>query len=212
MKDVAIFLYHRSGVLARIWAAAGYTCYCVDVQHSIRRPRVEGRIHYVWGDCRTWIPPEDITDRIAFFTAEPPCTHVTVSGARDFRTKGTAMLRDSLEMFSAAYSAAHWSGAPFRIENPVGKFSDHMLPPDHTFQPWEYGDPWTKKTCLWVGNGYVMPPKTHSVPPPGTTNKIWLMPPSEERANLRSETPPGFARAEFLANGHVLTEKSDGLG
>lgn len=35
VKDVAIFLYHRSGVLAHIWAAAGYTCYCVDVQHSL---------------------------------------------------------------------------------------------------------------------------------------------------------------------------------
>jgi hypothetical protein len=208
VKNVAIFMCHRSGIAARPWAEAGYECFCIDLQHSIRRARKDGRIWFMWGDCRTWVPPEDIRGRIAFYAAEPPCTHVTVAGARDFRTKGTALLRDSLEMFSACYTQGCWSGAPFRIENPVGKFSDHMGKPDHTFQPWEYGDPWTKLTCLWVGNGYVMPTKTRTTPPEGTTQKIWLMPPSEERADLRSETPQAFARAEFHANGRNLLEQA----
>lgn len=111
-------------------------------------------------------------------------------------------------MFSACYMQGVWSGAPFRIENPVGKFSDHMGDPDHYFQPWEYGDLWTKKTCLWTGNGYVMPPKKYVEPPAGTTEKIWKMGPSEDRAAMRSETPPGFALAEFHANGKNLLEKA----
>lgn len=45
-----------------------------------------------------------------------------------------------------------------------------------------------------------MPEPSHTIMPEGTTQKIWLMAPSEDRANLRSETPPGFARAVFQAN------------
>jgi hypothetical protein len=204
IKDVAIFLCDRSGVMAQPWADAGYRCLCVDIQHSIRRPRTEGNVTFMWGDARTWVPPEDCAGRIAFFAAFPPCTHVAVSGARDFRTKGTAMLRDSLELFSACYSAGRWSGARFMVENPIGKFSDHMLPPDYFFQPWEYGDLWTKKTCLWTGGGFVMPPPINKEPPPGTTERIWKMPPSDERSDIRGETPPGFARAVFEVNGARL--------
>lgn len=204
MKDVAIFLCDRSGVMAAPWAGAGYECVCVDVQHSIRRPRQEGRILYQWGDVRTWVPHENVAGRIAFMAAFPPCTHVANSGARDFRTKGTALLRDSLELFSSCYSACRWSGAPFMIENPIGKFSDHMAQPDHMFQPWEFGDLWSKRTCLWTGGGFVMPVPLHIEPPPGVTEKIWRMSPSDDRSDLRGETPPGFARAVFAANGRHL--------
>lgn len=210
MKDVAIFLCDRSGVMAEPWAQAGYRCYCIDIQHQIRvlaRTKAYpsgGYIVFQWGDVRTWVPPEHLAKCIAFLAAFPPCTHVAVCGARDFRTKGTAMLRDSLELFSACYSAGRWSGAPFMIENPVGKFSDHMMPPDYSFQPWEYGDLWTKKTCLWTGNGFVMPPAINTEPPEGVKELIWKMSPSEERADKRAETPPGFAKAVFLANGRQL--------
>lgn len=190
--------------MAKPWADAGYECYCVDVQHSVRRPRTVGNITYMWGDVRTWVPPEHLRGRIAFIGAFPPCTHVTKVGARDFRTKGTALLRDSLEFFSACYSAIAWSGARGFVENPVGKFSDHMLPPDYTFQPWEFGDLWTKLTCLWVLNGFVMPPRLHAVKPDGVRERIVKMAPSRDRADKRSETPPGFARAVFQANGHPL--------
>jgi hypothetical protein len=204
VKDVAIFLCSRTPIMARPWADAGYRCICIDIQHSIRRTRFEDGIEYRWGDVRTWVPPAHYAGRIAFLAAFPPCTHVAVSGARDFRTKGTAMLRDSLELFSACYSAACWSGGRFMIENPVGKFSDHMLPPDYSFQPWEYGDLWMKKTCLWTGGGFVMPPPKYTEPPAGTKELIWKMSPSDDRADKRAETPPGFARAVFETNGRTL--------
>jgi hypothetical protein len=202
VKDVAIFMCSKTPIMAEPWAQAGYRCICVDTQHSIRQPRIEGRITFAWGDVRTWVPPEEYAGSIAFFAAFPPCTHVTAAGARDFRTKGTALLRDSLELFSACYSAARWCGAPFMLENPVGKFSDHMGKPDYMFQPWQYGDLWSKKTCLWTGGGFVMPPPVHLTPPAGVTERIWRMSPSPERSDLRAETPPGFARAVFEANGN----------
>ena len=197
---VVISLCDRTGNMVRPWAKAGYECWCVDVQHSIRRPSERDGIRFVWGDVRTWCPPENVAGRVKMVFGFPPCTHVSGSGARDFRIKGSAMLRDSLEMFSACEHAARWSGARFMVENPVGKFSDHMGPPSFTFQPWEYGDLWTKRTCLWTGNGFVMPPPLFTAPPIGVSSLIHLMPPSRDRSDLRSVTPPGFAEAVFKAN------------
>ena len=199
-KPVVVSLCDRTGNMVKPWALAGYECYCVDVQHSIRRERIEDTIHYVWGDVRGWMPPPAVRGRIGIVFAFPPCTHVAVSGARDFRKKGNYMLRDALELFSACEQAATWSGAPYMIENPVGKFSDHMGKPDHTFQPWQFGDLWTKKTCLWTGNGFRMPPPLYHEPPKGVKATIWKMPPSANRADLRSVTPPGFALAVYQAN------------
>jgi len=60
------------------------------------------------------------------------------------------------------------------------------------------GDTYTKKTCLWTGGGFKMPEKRSVEPTEGS--KMHLMPPSENRANLRSATPMGFAQAVFEAN------------
>lgn len=93
---VVVSLYDKTGNMVKPWDEAGIECWCVDIQHSIRSPKKEGNINYVWGDVRTWIPPREIRQRICILFAFPPCTHVAVSGARDFRIKGTAFLRDSL--------------------------------------------------------------------------------------------------------------------
>ncbi len=198
MIEAAIFLCDKSGVMARPWAEAGIQCWCVDVQHSIRRDRHEGNIRFVWGDVRSWRPPEGL--RIIFVAAFPPCTQDAVSGARDFEKKGGYMLRDSLELFESARMACAWSGAPYMVEHPVTTLSSlpHIGKPDYYFDPCDYGDPWTKKTCVWAGNGFVMPPKTPVEPIEGS--KMHLMPPGDERQDLRAETPPGFSRAVFLAN------------
>lgn len=91
------------------------------------------------------------------------------------------------------------------IENPVSTLSTYWRKPDHTFDPCDYGgyvsppaDQYTKKTCLWVGNGFVMP-KTRPVEPV-LGSKMHFVGPSPERANLRSATPLGFAYAVFQAN------------
>jgi hypothetical protein len=186
--------------MVKPWAKAGYKCWCIDTQHSIRKQRKEGNIIYQWGDVRTWCPPDIARNRITMIFAFPPCTHVAISGARDYRIKGTAMLRDSLEMFAACEHAAKWSGAPYMIENPVGKFSDHMNKPDYTFQPWQYGENYSKLTCLWTGNGFVMPTPQIKKKPCTVRQKIIELPPSKDRRDLRSVTPMGFAKAVFKAN------------
>lgn len=205
MKEIAVFLCSLTGNAAEPWAEAGYECFCVDTAHSMRAPRTEGRIHYVWGDVRSWRPPEGT--RVIFGAAFTPCTHVAGSGARDWPTKGGFMLRDALEMFEAARQALAWSGAPYFLENSTGFLSSvpHIGRPDHYFHPWEYAglchdDNYTKKTCIWGGNGFVMPapcPAPELGPP---DDRIHKAPPSEDRADFRSATPRGFMRAVFKAN------------
>jgi hypothetical protein len=208
--DTAIFLCDRTGNMARPWAEAGVRCICVDVQHGIRRDRIEGNVHFVWGDARSYRPPED--SRVVFGAGFPPCTHQASSGARDFSRKGGVMLRDGLELFEATRQALAWSGARYCVENPVGVLASipHIGKAHYTFDPFEYAgyapnpdaEAYTKKTCLWVGNGFVMPAKRPVDPILGS--QIIKLPPSDDRADIRSATPLGFSYAVFEANKGVL--------
>lgn len=204
-----IFLCDLSGQAAEPWAAAGYDCYCVDIEHSIRADRVvqhgAGRIHFVWGDVRTWHPPRGV--RPVFGVAMTPCTHVAGSGARDFRKKGGYFLRDSLEYYESARHGFEWAGIPYMMENSVGVLSSipHIGKPDYYFDPcdftgWCAEDNYTKKTCVWGGNGFVMPPafRDDTLGPPD--NRIHFASPGDDRADFRSKSPRGFFRAMFRVN------------
>lgn len=94
------------------------------------------------------------------------------------------------------------------IENPVGVLSSipHIGKPNFYFDPWQYtgyaggeNDNYTKKTCLWTGNGFVMPEpcRNTDIPPDDRVHKAT---PGDERSNFRSATPSGFAQAVFEAN------------
>lgn len=215
MTDLAmISLCDMSGVMARPWAEAGYECWCIDTGHSIRRTRQEvvgaGVINYLWGDVRAIKRPTH--KRIVFGAAFTPCTHVAGSGARDFAIKGGYMLRDAVEMFEAGRQILSWLDIPYCCENSVGVFSSipHIGKPDYYFDPNEYAgyadDPdseaYTKKTCVWAGGGFVMPPKDRAVDPI-MGSKMHLLTPSDDREAERSKTPHGFAVAAFLSNHHA---------
>ena len=202
-QQVVLSLCDYTGIMVKPWADAGYRCICVDTQHPMRSDRVDGFITYTWGDVRSWCLPEDA--EVVMLFAFPPCTDVAISGARDFRKKRNVLLRDALELFAACEMVASYCGAPYMIENPVGKFSSHMGPPTYTFDPCDYAgytggenDTYTKRTCLWTGNGFVMPECRSVDPIQGS--KMHLLPPSPERQHLRSATPAGFAQAVFETN------------
>lgn len=201
---IVISLCDASGIAVEPWAEAGFECWCVDIQHSVRRERQEGLVHFVWGDARSWKPPTG--RRIAFLMAWSPCTHVAVSGARDFKIKGPRMLTDAIDLFNACDLAGAYSQAPYLLENPVGVLSTHVRKPDHIFQPWEYAgylsdiqsENTSKKTCLWTGGGFIMPP-IKPAPSPHRTD-CHLASPKDDRADIRAMTPRGFAKAIFEAN------------
>jgi hypothetical protein len=213
-QPVAIFMCDLSGIMARPWAEKGCICICVDIQHSIRatrqrKHRIEkvgaGEIHYVWGDARSWKP--SMFDKrffekyyIVFVACFPTCTNLALSGAQDWELKGLSMLTDGLMLFNSCEQIADWSGAAYLIENPVGVIPTHHRKPDYYFQPWFWGDMYQKKTCLWTGNGFIMPEADSIVKPEVVTQKIWLAAPGANRANERSETPEGFAKAVCKMN------------
>lgn len=194
----ALFLFNLSDTMARPWADAGVTCYCVDTQHP-RGEQREGNIVRIGKDVRRFLPP-----RLPFIfaCAFTPCTDMAVSGARWFKGKGLYALSDAIELFAASAEMLEWIGAPYFIENPVSTIKTYWREPDHRFDPCDYAgypggesDLYTKKTCLWTGGGFVMPPMRRLEPTQGS--RMHLLPPSADRADMRSATPAGFARAVF---------------
>ena len=199
---LVVSLCDLTGNMARPWAEAGYDCLCIDTQHKLRSDRVEhvgaGRITYRWADVRS-LTPGDLDARPAIVFAFPPCTDLARSGAQDWPRKGLRRLIDALEVVEACRQFCEWSDASWMLENPVGRLSTLWRRPDHIFDPCDYGDPYTKRTCLWTGGGFAMPPKSPVVPV--ERSPLHWLAPSPDRANKRSATPMGFARAVFQANG-----------
>lgn len=141
--------------------------------------------------------------------AFPPCDHLAVSGARWFKGKGLRMLSRSIALFATAAEFCEWAAAPYLIENPVSSISSYWRKPDYIFHPYQFTgyheeDNYTKKTCLWTGNGFVMPESNRKPDLGEPDNRIFMTPPSPDRPALRSMTPKGFARAVFEANRHCL--------
>lgn len=188
-RGLVLSLFDLTGNMVKPWAEAGYQTLCIDKQRD-------------GVDILRWIPPR-ADYRIVF--AFPPCTDQAVSGARWFKDKGLSGLAASIELVERARDICEWSGAPWMIENPVSVMSSYWRKPDFKFDPcdfttYEPGDNYTKKTCLWVGNGFVMPQPTKMVGLPKPDDRIHKAPPGDDRANFRSATPIGFAMAVFAAN------------
>lgn len=129
--------------------------------------------------------------------AAPPCTHFASSGARWWAEKGEEAILDGLAVVDAccrivlAHSPVWWV-----LENPVGRLRDYLGEPAMAFDPCDYGDPYTKRTLLW---GQFKAPARRPVEAV-EGSRMHKLPPSPERAALRSVTPAGFARAFFEAN------------
>ncbi|SFB72128.1 hypothetical protein SAMN05444422_101468 [Halobiforma haloterrestris] len=202
-RKTVLSLFDHSTNMVRPWANAGYRCICVDTQHDGRETQsVEGggEIITVGTDIRAYLPPRTEYEIVFAF---PPCTNLAVSGARWFKQKGLTGLADAIELVEQARKTCEWADAPWMIENPVSTLSTYWQEPDYTFHPYQYAgytdqdEAYSKKTCLWTSDDFVMPP-TDAVEE--YDDRIHKMPPSEDRNRNRSETPMGFAHAVFQAN------------
>ena len=195
-----ISCFDKSTNMVKPWANAGYTCYCVDTQHDKGETR-EGNIIKVGANMLDWLPPNDV-HFAAFF---PPCTDVSISGARWFKDKGLGSIVRALELFKRSVDIAEMLNCKYMIENPVSTVSTYWRKPDHSFHPHDYTnycneDNYTKKTCLWTGGGFEMPEPSRFMELPSPDNRIHYAQPGAERADFRSQTPMGFAQAVFEAN------------
>lgn len=129
--------------------------------------------------------------------AAPDCTDLAGSGARWWAEKGEGALLRALSLVDACIRIA-WVQQPswWALENPVGRLTRYLGPPQMSFHPADYGDPYTKKTLLW--GRFACPPMYRVEATDGS--KMHRLPPSEDRKALRSVTPLGFAHAFFEVN------------
>jgi hypothetical protein len=124
--------------------------------------------------------------------AHPPCTHTSVSGARHFAAKwGDGRQACGVSFFRRLWEACnHVPRVCF--EHPVSIMSRLFSKPHQIIQPWQFGHGETKATCLWLRGLPELEP-TNVVA--GRSPRVHHMPPSAERAALRSETYQGIADA-----------------
>lgn len=130
--------------------------------------------------------------------AFPPCTDLTVSGARWFKEKRM----DGRQQAGASFFMllARADIPMIAIENPVGIMSSLWRRPDQVIQPFMHGDPYMKTTCLWLKGLPLLTP-TNIVE--GREQKCWRLPPSPDRAMIRSKTYPGIANAMASQWGNI---------
>ena len=148
--------------------------------------------------------------------AFPPCTHLAVSGASHFEKKrADGRQREGIEFFCQFLDA---DCDKIAIENPVGIISGDYIPkhfpdlavlyglplkPSQKIQPYEFGDPYTKTTCLWIkGLPNLVPTNILTKPEGGWVNQSFTadgryggFAANFSGAKTRSKTFPGIAKA-----------------
>ncbi len=118
---------------------AGHEAYSCDVVESS-------------GDHPEWHIQGDIIEVIKgswdmgiFF---PPCTHLSKAGAAHWKKPHKQKLQKEALIFVQILMNANIK--MIALENPVGRISTAIRKPDQIMHPWQFGDPYTKETCLWL--------------------------------------------------------------
>ena len=177
-----------SGVVRDAFTRKGHDAWSCDLLPS------ETRGQHYQGDVKDLLDTE--WDLII---AHPPCTDLAVSGARYFEQKRkTGQQQKSINFFMllALANCPH-----ICIENPIGIMSTIWRKPDQIIQPWQFGHPESKATCLWLTNIPKLVPTNILEKPesgrwsnqtPSGQNKLG---PSDDRWLIRSRTYIGIAEA-----------------
>ena len=133
--------------------------------------------------------------------AHPPCTYLSIAGNRVWNAPGREEKRQQAFAFFMAFINAKCK--KIVVENPVGYVNSHFRKPDQIIHPYYFGDPWLKKTCLWLKGVPVLHP-SHMLPKPEPVyicfngKKLYStegMKHTKDRAKNRSKTAPGIAAA-----------------
>ena len=196
----------------------------------------KGSINYIHADLHDQetlnaIQSEFGDKPVVFGMAFPVCTDMAVSGAAHFKRKAEAnpfFQADAVGHATAVSRMFNGMAIPYFIENPVSVLATKWRKPDHYFHPYHYGgyipddqaehprwpeyiaarDAYPKKTCLWTGGSFNMPPPCYSNLPDGGYSKqhLKLGGKSQRTKDIRSATPRGFAIAIYEANSQPVEE------
>lgn len=199
-KKIILDLCGGTGSWSRPYKEAGYDVRVVTLPDN---------------DVRTYKPPKNVYGILA----APPCDEFSIAKNRDIKRnfkKGMEIVDACLKIIMTV-KPKWWA-----LENPDGYLKDFIGKTSYTFQPWEYGDPWTKKTRIW--GTAKQPKKKYTKWEDLPKLDLYIRPrrkkpamaslhkSSQEKipqlrkysvntdAAFRSITPPGFANAFFKAN------------
>lgn len=190
-----------SGTVRRAFRSRGFDAWSCDLL-----PAEDGSPYHIQGDVL-----EILSDGWDLMIAHPPCTYLCNSGVRWLheRPERWKKLEEAVEFFLALLSAPI---PHIAVENPVmHRYACEKIgKPSQYIQPYEFGEPVSKKTGLWLKNLPALKP-TRIIPKEKVKQKVWLEPPSSERWKNRSRTFKGIAEAmaEQWGN-YILTGKACG--
>ena len=155
------------------------------------------------GKFKTQDGKEHYVEEWDMIIAFPPCTHLAVSGARHFKQKiADGRQQQGIDFFM---KFANCKCPKVVIENPVGIMSTKWRKPNQIIQPFQFGEPFRKTTCLWikglpqlkstniVDEGEQVKFKSGKSMPKWYSDAFRL--PPKERSIVRSKTFPGIAKA-----------------
>lgn len=161
-----------------------------------------------------WHLQQDVTEVLEqkwdVIIAFPPCTYLTVAGNKYFditRYGQKAVQRHNNRELAIEFFMmfANADCDHIAIENPVGVISTRWRKPDQIIDPCMFGDPYEKKTCLWLKGLPVLKPTDIVQPEPrkvfasGRTMPAWYAQSwnvsPKKRSIIRSRTFPGIAQA-----------------
>lgn len=195
----------------------GHEAYSCDIQEcSGGRPE-----WHILGDCLPLLNGKcefitqdgtlhEISGKWDMIIAHPPCTYLTVTGNRWFNIekygkKAIKRYEQRKEAILFFFRIVNAKCDKIAIENPIGIMSTVWEKPAQIIQPFLFGEPFEKKTCLWLKNLPKLNPTKLVIPPerikfksrktmPEWYAKLWALP-KEERERERSKTFTGIARA-----------------
>ncbi len=178
-----------SGTVRDAFIALGHEAISCDLLPTEKPgPHIQGDVLPVLGDG--W----------DLMICHPPCTHLSVSGARWFKDKLS-------EQAEALWFVDMLLNAPIKriaLENPISIISSRIRKPDQIIQPWQFGHGETKATCLWLKNLPKLMP-TNIVE--GREARVHKMAPGHDRWKERSRTYQGIAEAMAQQWGNLNAER-----
>ena len=176
----ALVACEYSGRVRQAFRDLGHDAWSCDLL-----PADDGSEYHIQGDV---LPLLD--QQWDLLIAHPPCTHLSVSGARHFAAKqASGVQQEALEFVRKLLAAPI---PRIALENPISIISSQIRKPDQIIQPWQYGHGETKATCLWLKG---LPKLTPTNIVEGREARIHKMPPSPDRWKKRSTTFAGIAAA-----------------
>lgn len=171
----------KSGRVRDAFAARGHDAWSCDIQPSeTPGQHIQDSIlsHSIWN--QHW----------DLFIAHPDCTFLTSSGARWMNIPW----RQEAQLSALFFVRALWNMPveKIAIENPVGRLATLWTKPTQIIEPYQFGDPFKKATCLWLKN---LPQLKETEVVGARTQACWLEAPGRERKANRSRTYQGIANA-----------------